>query len=482
VSDSLSITADANSAAYVAASLPPTAVVPAPCRKINFLLALLVHWLIPGRFGPHLAAGSTARACLATILSLSFVVGAVVVHEIQEERRFARPQVASPYSRSSSREKLAEEILRGAAQSTGAYWSWMPFVGVASTPLVIELGLLIFATALMPWAAGGDRAWSVWKRSVRNVHWSMTICIPAAIVVAVLECVDVDWARWERWPDAVFIVGGIIVFVIPVILLLRMWFVGAHRYVGPADGPAFAPREPRCDACGYAIVHLPLETRCPECGLAVRKSLPGGRRRPTPWDERRWRPSGLFWLLRLQWRILRRPAFFERLPVHSGIESARHFWWMTVALMILVSFAVIRSIVSGVGSPGYPESEAGRIAGILALGGVLATLLLQMLSTFPLCLWAQKRYGIVDYRVSASACCMATPLLWPLLIVLLVCTLAPVLNEQWLRGTVVFSLLDNPVSTWLIVAITSTALVLLASVFWLRRVTAALRAVRYANV
>ncbi len=123
-----------------------------------------------------------------------------------------------------------------------------------------------------------------------------------------------------------------------------------------------------------------------------------------------------------------------------------------------------------------------RIAMALAFGGALAILLLQMLSMFPLCLWAQKRYGIVDYRVSASACCMATPLLWPLLIVLLVCTLAALPNEQWLRETVVFSLLDNPVSAWLIVAIASTILVLLAAVFWLRRVTAALRAVRYANV
>ncbi len=477
-----STTVDTKPSVYVAAQLPPTAPPPAPRRKINFLLALLVHWLIPGRFGPHLAAGSTARACLATILSLSFVAGAVIVHEIQEERRFARPRVASPDSRSSPREKLAEEILWGAAQSTGANWSWMPFIGLASTPLMMELGLLIFATALMPWAAGGDRAWSVWKRSVRNVHWSLTILVPAAAVVAVVASLDVDWDRWERWPDAVFIVGGIIVFVVPVILLLRMWFVGAYRYVGTPDGPAFAPREPLCDQCGYAIVHLPIETRCPECGLAVRESLPGGRRRPTPWDERRWRPSGLVWLLRLQWRILRRPAFFERLPVHSGIESARHFWWMTVALMILVSLAVIRLSVSGPGSQSDREFEAAGITTALAMGSVLATLLLQMLSTFPLCLWAQKRYGIVDYRVSASACCMATPLLWPLLIVLLVCTLAPVLNEQWLRRTVVFSLLDNPVSAWLIVAIGSTALVLLAAVFWLRRVAAALGAVRYANV
>lgn len=481
MSDVRPTTMVASDLAVVAERLPPTAAPPGSAHRVNFLSALLLHWLLPRRYGPFLAAGSTVRAVLAAVVSILFFAAVVWGPQfLREIQYFALGETDGRHAW--IREELARGILTSAALSTGTPWTWVPFAAAAVTPLLLELVLLILATVLMPWAAGGDRAWSVWKRSVRNVHWSLTILVPVAVVVAILAHIDVNWDRWQYWPDAVVISIGIVVFLTPVVLLLRMWFVGAHCYVGPPDGPAFAPREPLCDACGYAIVHLPLETRCPECGLAVRESLSGGRRQATPWVERRWRPSGLLWLLRLQWRILRRPGFFERLPVHSGIESARHFWWMTVALMILVSFAVIRLSVSGLGSPDYSESEAMRIAGILALGGVLATLLLQMLSTFPLCLWAQKRYGIVDYRASASACCMATPLLWPLLIVLLVCTLASVLNEQWLRGTVVFTLLDHPVSAWLIVAIASTALVLLAAIFWLRRVTAALRAVRYANV
>ncbi len=481
MSDVSPTTMVASDSAVVAARLPPTAAPPESARRVNFLAALLLHWLTPRRYGPFLAAGSTGRAVLAAVVGILLLAGVMGGPQLVRELRFF-PLGESDGGHAWVRQDMARWILISAALSTGTSWTWLPFVGATVTPLAVVLALLVLATALMPWAAGGDRAWSVWKRSVRNVHWSLTILVPVAVVVAVLRYVDVGWSRWERWPDAVIIVGGIIMFVVPVILLLRMWFVGAHRYVGPPDGPAFAPREPLCDDCGYAIVHLPLETRCPECGLAVRESLPGGRRQATPWVERRWRPSGLIWLLRLQWQILRRPGFFERLPVHSGIESARHFWWMTVALMILVSLAAIRVFASGIGSPDYSQSEAMRIAGLLALGGVLATLLLQMLSVFPLCLWAQKRYGIVDYRVSASACCMATPLLWPLLIVLLVCTLAPVLNERRLRGTVVFALLDHPVSAWLIVAIAGTALVLLAAVFWFRRVVAALRAVRYANV
>jgi hypothetical protein len=380
------------------------------------------------------------------------------------------------------REDLARAILTSAAQSTGSTWAWFPVISVLGAPVLFELGLLVLATLLMPWAAGGDRAWSVWKRSARNVHWSLTILIPVAAVAAVLAYAEREDVVWPRWPDAVWIVIGMVAFLTPVLLLLRMWFVGAYRYVGPPDGPAFAPREPRCDQCGYAIVHLPLETRCPECGFPVRESLPGGRRRATPWDEHRWGLAGLPWLLRLQWQVLRRPAFFERLPVQSGIRNARHFWWMTIALMILVSLAATRFSVSGFGSHDHRHFVVAGIAGGLALGGALATLLLQMLSMFPLCLWAQKRHGIVDYRVSANACCMATPLLWPLLIALLICTIAPIQYEQTLRGTVVFSLMDYPVSAWLIVAIATAALVCLCGLFWLRRVTGALQAVRYANV
>jgi len=470
-------TTGASDRAVVAEQLPPTAALPGSVRRVNFLAALLLHWLAPMRYGPFLAAGSTVRAVLAGAVSIVFLAAVVLGLEFLRERQYP-PLREMNDERAWIREGLAREILELASFSPKTAWTRVPLAAVAKTPLFFEPVLLIVAILLMPWAAGGDRAWSVWKRSVRNVHWSMTICIPLAIVFAVLKCVPVDGDRWRPWPDERFIVGSFVAFLISLILLLRMWFVGAHRYVGPPDGPAFAPRQPLCDACGYPIVHLPLETRCPECGLAVRESLPGGRRQATPWVERRWQPSGFLWLLRLQWQILRRPAFFERLPVHSGIESARHFWWMTVALMVLVSLVVIGSVLFVVG----PESGAMRIAMALAFGGALAILLLQMLSMFPLCLWAQKRYGIVDYRVSASACCMATPLLWPLLIVLLVCTLAALPNEQWLRETVVFSLLDNPVSAWLIVAIASTILVLLAAVFWLRRVTAALRAVRYANV
>ena len=117
--------------------------------------------------------------------------------------------------------------------------------------------------------------------------------------------------------------------------------------MGPADGPAFAPREPRCDACGYTLIKLPLGSNCPECGLANRDSLPGGRRRPTVWQQHELRPRGFGELIRMQWVILRDPGFFLRLPVHSGLPAARHFWWGTYLLMAVTLMFVARLVSLG---------------------------------------------------------------------------------------------------------------------------------------
>ena len=112
-----------------------------------------------------------------------------------------------------------------------------------------------------------------------------------------------------------------------------MLVIGAGRYVGKPDGPAFAPREPRCETCGYTLVKLRPETRCPECGTSVRDSLSGGRRQPTVWQQNELNARGFLDLIRLQWVVLRDRTFFDRLPVQSGLAAARHFWWGTYILI-----------------------------------------------------------------------------------------------------------------------------------------------------
>lgn len=55
---------------HVAPLLPATAPAPEPARRINFFKALALYWLMPRRYGPHLAVASFRRAIAAHILAM----------------------------------------------------------------------------------------------------------------------------------------------------------------------------------------------------------------------------------------------------------------------------------------------------------------------------------------------------------------------------------------------------------------------------
>jgi hypothetical protein len=232
------------------------------------------------RYGPFLAAGSTVRAVLAGAVSIVFLAAVVLGLEFLRERQYP-PLREMNDERAWIREGLAREILELASFSPKTAWTRVPLAAVAKTPLFFEPVLLIVAILLMPWAAGGDRAWSVWKRSVRNVHWSMTICIPLAIVFAVLKCVPVDGDRWRPWPDERFIVGGFVAFLISLILLLRMWFVGAHRYVGPPDRPSLRASRSATPAATPLFI-CRLRPAAPSADWRCVSLCPAGDGRPRP--------------------------------------------------------------------------------------------------------------------------------------------------------------------------------------------------------
>src|SRR5512146_2106251 len=63
---------------HVAPLLPATAPPPEPARKINFFKALLLHWLVPRRYGPHLAVASWKRALAAHVISMVILAAAMV--------------------------------------------------------------------------------------------------------------------------------------------------------------------------------------------------------------------------------------------------------------------------------------------------------------------------------------------------------------------------------------------------------------------
>ena len=62
----------------VAQQLNPTAPIPESARRVNFLKALLLFWLLPKRFGPHLAAASFRRALSAHLFAAIIAVAVLL--------------------------------------------------------------------------------------------------------------------------------------------------------------------------------------------------------------------------------------------------------------------------------------------------------------------------------------------------------------------------------------------------------------------
>lgn len=466
-----SITSD-----HVAPLLPATAPAPEPARRINFLVGLLLYWLMPKRIGPHLAVGTFKRAWAAHVIAVTLTAAIVVAWALYANG-------FSIWSLHELRVKLAEVVIVAAATSAGVP-SWFTGAVLIGSIVAGELALVLLAVFLMPWCAGGDSAWSVFKRSLKNVYWSTTLWVPIAAIVGWWIAAVAMKAPWfQHLKDLWALFLGLVVFGVPMFMLLRALLIGASRYVGPPDGPAFKPREPLCERCGYCITGLPLSGNCPECGLAVRDSLPGGRRRPNAWQEHEFRPRGLLEVVRLQWRILRDPTFFECLPVRGDLSTARHFWWVTFMLILLISINASWLLTAGFSSRG--RWHEGEVLAARVLAVVWATVLpfiLQVLTVFAGCLWGQFVLKIRDYRVSAAACYYASPLMWPTVFVLFTWGLMFVALDRWAARATPFEFLGIELVAPALVAIGMLILFVAALAFWLFRLTRALRCVRHANV
>jgi len=109
-------------------------------------------------------------------------------------------------------------------------------------------------------------------RCLRLSWWSTTILI-AVGVVWMLASRAGGWSPLARGGQVHQLAIGSAGAIWWLMVLLR----SGCRYSGPADGPGWQPRRPRCEGCGYPIVGLPTSSNCPECGRAVAESLSGMR-------------------------------------------------------------------------------------------------------------------------------------------------------------------------------------------------------------
>ncbi len=462
--------------AVVAELLPATAAVPEPARPIRFLKAILLYWLLPGRLGPHLAVGSWRRALTAHVVSILFALLALSVPAVIALQR-TYPELRTLHD---LRTLAAEVILAFAASSIGVGAEPLLLI-LAAVPLsqVLLLGL---AVLLMPWCAGGDSAGSVLRRSLKNVYWATTLLVPIALLCGFLwQSESSDRFQLPEW-----LAGAIVLLLVGIVGLLvpRALLTGASRYVGPSDGPAFKPRQPRCDDCGYFIVGLPLDTNCPECGTPVSVSLPGGRRGPLPWQEIQFRPRGFAHLVHMQWLVLRDPNFFRRIMVHEGLATSRHFWWGTFLCMLLGSLGILAAVQYLLVLPRTSVYQGTYVVmAFVAVASVIVPLLLQAMMMFPACLAAQFRLGIRDYRHSAVVCYYASPLMWPTLLAIgLAMLLATEPLASWLWKYETITILGIRLEGEYLFAGLCGLMILGTLLFWWLRLQHALRVVRYANV
>ena len=146
-------------------------------------------------------------------------------------------------------------------------------------------------------------------------------------------------------------------------------------------------------------------------------------------------------------------------------------------MMMFVCLAALRLAAALNPSQNPFEDSYIDFAGI-AVPALAAPLVLQTGVMFAACLWAQFRLEMADYRVSAVTCYYASPLMWPVVMVVTITSMVLLVLfwDSFQGGPDV----TGTFRVKLTLLIGGGAL-LCALVYWWWKLTAALRDVRYAN-
>jgi hypothetical protein len=302
-------------------------------RPVPWLLlpfAALAVPFAPTRLGPHASASGWSKAFAVHVAS-AFFGAALIVFAWVDPSDLGQEGVYR-FAEMTWSERLrfpAALVISWAYRCT----TRNPGSG-AGTVLVV--GLILFHAAhwiaaflLMPFLAAGERMRLLYGRSVRLALWSTSCLIPMGFVHVASQRLAYLLYRTPIEVDleavGLFATGLTVMWWVGVILR------GGRRYCGPADGPGWRPREPRCVDCGYMLTRQPRDGRCPECGVEVAASLPEARRLPS-WATARSCRARVRGYLSTAKTVLRDRAFFRSVPVHSGREAAVRFMACTAAL------------------------------------------------------------------------------------------------------------------------------------------------------
>ncbi len=301
-------------------------------RGLPSLPGMILLWFSPGRVGANLAASGWRGAIGAHVLGVLLGLGLILFANLLQFDPFAglNTQFMSFHFVPPGHDLTLSETMRGpflaivctmhekVPPGTIPRWVWV-YGAIAG-------GVLLLTMLLMPFAAAGESARRLSGRCLRLSLWSTTLLIP----------LGVGWylaPRWRKWldlPDEWHPVDWILLLMFAcwwVVVLLR----SGRRYAGPAEGPAWRTRRPRCEGCGYEIVGLPVSTNCPECSRPVAESLPRRRTAPAFANSERPRRAVRAFLSALK-RVVTDKTFFDTLAIHRGYGGARSFYlWLCVA-------------------------------------------------------------------------------------------------------------------------------------------------------
>src|SRR5437867_2660954 len=158
---------DATSVPPIVTPIASASIVP---RRVKLLKAVLLFWILPRRFGTHLAAGRMRDAMLASLISSLVVPITAAVCYV----RYITLSKSGSYG---LHRRIAAAVLEAARDSATPGWGWTVSVAVFGGPIALLLVAILLGTVAAPWCAAGDWPLSVWKRSVKLALWTESVLL-----------------------------------------------------------------------------------------------------------------------------------------------------------------------------------------------------------------------------------------------------------------------------------------------------------------
>lgn len=365
---------------------------PRPVRTIRGLSALpgmILLWFLPRRVGASLAGAGWRAAFVAHVLGITLGSGLIVWAEVFP---WTNPVGMAPISYGPS--YFSFKMVSPTPKMAFVEYLTAPFAALAiaahassgtggspvNVVLVViggELGVMVAAFALMPFAAAGEPTGRLFGRCLRLTWWSTTMLIPLGIGWLLDPLFRRRFELPNEWMPVDY--AALALFAVWWLLVLLR---SGYRYAGPATGPAWESRTPCCEGCGYIIAHIPVTTKCPECGRPIAESLAERRRAPAFVIADTFAKAG-----RLFWATLRQAifgkTFFDQLAVHRDHARDRTFFLgvsTLTALSASLGVVLVECAVGGEPFSGNTLADLLIVAGICLVGQVALAGLVAMLA------------------------------------------------------------------------------------------------------